>query len=450
VGPDRIDFTDDDKLHALYDPLGEFKIIRDDETFRAVLVGAGRFGVVYSVVLRAVRQYMLNETRVLGTWQDVRQHIGNRSHWLYAVPRENKFLQIVVCLTPFDNFRQNLAGITKRSTKPWDPATGEPHGRDWRVGPNSVNAGASVPLPPDPSDDTKPGAGGFLERACSKGDFVAGVLDATVQEVKDFVATHQVTAGGAIAAVGAAGGGGLVLLAAPLLAVAALLAALAAALASGSDQRLGQAVDQARQICLGHGDAGLFVWQMIAFNLFKSQQGPIDYTAISYAVMDTHDYLDRSCNVNVDSVEVFFEAEDPMLVVYVDALIAFEIRQEYLGRACLGYASLRFTGKGDALLAPERWDHTAVVEVAALRDVEGSDQLLAFAVSLARDPNFNAAFHWGQRNECTRADIERRFGDPNDPRNGDLGVWREALNGVVGDGDLFSSQFTQQTGLEPS
>jgi hypothetical protein len=441
-GPERVDFTDDDKLKALYGPLGNFEIIRDDDVFQAVLVAAGRFGVVYSVVLRVVRQYMLNETRQLGYWQNVRDHIGNRSSALYGVPHDNKFLQVVVCLTPHDNFQKNLVGVTKRVTRPWDPATGEPNGRDWRVGPNGRNAGHSVSLPPDPSDTSKPGAGGFLERACANGDFVLGILEATVDEIEQFVATHTAASGGAIAAVAAFGGAGIFAL--PLLAVVKALAALVAALAaSGSDQRLAQAVDQARAICLGHGNAGLFVWQVIAYRLFVSQQGPIDYTAISYAVMDTHDYLDQSCNVNVDSVEVFFEAEDPMLIAYVDALIAFETRQEFLGRACLGYASVRFTSQGRALLAPERWPHTAVVEVAALRDLEGSDQLLDYAVALARNPNFNAAFHWGQRHESQRPEIERRFG-------ADLDTWRLALGRIAGNDETFSSEFTRRTGLEPS
>lgn len=460
--PEEIQLTDDDKLAGLYGGLGEsFEIVRDDDAFHAVLVGAGRFGVVYSVVLRAVRQYMLHETRVLGTWQDARRHIADRNGWLYRVPASNKFLQIVVCLTPFNGFTQNLVGISKRSDAPWDPATGPPVGREWRVGtplsgpdpltgnPRFEHAGNSVSLDPDATDPSKAGSGGFLERACSNGAFLEGIIQETIDEVTTFVETHVVETGSAIAAVGIVGGtAGLLSLAIPLLAIVTLLSGLLAALAAGGGHRMGQVFNQIKDACLGSGDpeqrqAGLFVWQLIAFKAFTSQQGPMDHRAISYAVMDTHDYLDQSCNVNVDSIEVFFEASDPMLVVFVDALIAFEVRQEYEGRAFLGYASLRFTGQGSALLAPQRWQATAVVEVAGLRDVGGVTELVDFAITLSRDRNFSGILHWGQRNESDVGDIEWRFN-----RNGDLDRWRGALRALSADADTFSSRFTRQTGLE--
>ncbi|MBA3493902.1 MAG: hypothetical protein H0T87_07275 [Gammaproteobacteria bacterium] len=68
--------TDDVKLRNLYDKVagvGNFEIIRDDAVFDAVLVSVGRFGIIYSVVLRAVPQYMLHEQRRLSTWQDVKE-----------------------------------------------------------------------------------------------------------------------------------------------------------------------------------------------------------------------------------------------------------------------------------------------------------------------------------------------------------------------------------------
>ena len=52
--------------------------------------------------------------------------------------------------------------------------------------------------------------------------------------------------------------------------------------------------------------AGLFAWQLIYYLAFQQQQSERDYDALSYAVMDQKDYLNVSCEVNVDSVEVFF------------------------------------------------------------------------------------------------------------------------------------------------
>ncbi len=465
--------TDDDALRSVYGTQRyggqqNFEIVRDDDVFFAVLVGAHRFGVVYSIVLRAVRQYMMRETRLLGTWQNVRTAIRDGNPWLYRVPPDNKFLQIVVCLTPHNGFTRNLVGISKRSDASWNPASGPPLGRVARVGdlkpdpdpltggPVFTAAGNSFPLPPDQTDPAKAADGSFLERACANGDFLEGVIESAIDDIQKLIDRPNDPVPAAIAAVAVVGGGsGLLALLAPLAIVVGVLAALLAELRGSGDKRFGQVLDRVRDTLLDFPDpivrqAGLFAWQLIAFKAFTAQQGPIDYTAISYAIMDTHDYHDQSCNVNVDSIEVFFEAQDPMLLAFVDALIAFEIRQEFEGRAFLGYASLRFTGKTRALLGPERWRRTCVVEVAGLKDVKGTSNLIDYAIALSRNPNFGGVLHWGQRNESDREDIERRFGDPNDPRNGDLGRWREAVERINSDSDAFSSEFTRRTGLEVS
>ena len=75
--------TDDDKLRNLYgrEELGgrdNFVVIRDTAVFNAVLVSVGRFGVIYSVVLRAVPQYALHERRRLHVWQDIKGQIRDR------------------------------------------------------------------------------------------------------------------------------------------------------------------------------------------------------------------------------------------------------------------------------------------------------------------------------------------------------------------------------------
>ena len=61
--------------------------------------------------------------------------------------------------------------------------------------------------------------------------------------------------------------------------------------------------------------------------------------------MDRHNYLDKSCEVNVDSIEVFFDPTDKenKLIAFIDALIAYEISQEKYGKAFVGYVTLRFT-----------------------------------------------------------------------------------------------------------
>jgi hypothetical protein len=452
--PHQVPLTDDGRLKALYGDAryggpGNFEVIRDDDVFNAVLVSAGRFGVVYSVVLRVVRQYMLHESVKLGVWQDVKDDIANYQSGLYRSPPINRFLQVAVCLTPYGGFLRNQCGVTKRWNVDYDPATGPPNGRDERVGPNMSLAGASRAYAPDPDDRNKGAEASLLERACSSGEFVLALLEEVIEELTKLVEEHKVAAGSSVAAVALIGGAGA--LAGLLVPLAALLAWLTQKLAQmraqGGGQRLGQVLDDLRGGLLDDPDpadraAGVFVWQLIAYLLFREMQKEVEYDAISYAIMDRHDYLDLSCNVNVDSIEVFFSADDPLLIAFVDALIAYETKQELLGRACVGYASLRFTGKTRALIGPARWERTAVVEVAVLKDVKGSQELIDYAVKIARSGTYHAILHWGQRNDCNRAEVEARFGD-------DLRRWRDALATVTGGRDGFSSAFTRQTGLEP-
>jgi hypothetical protein len=466
--------TDDDKLRQLYDDdryrgnrstgKDNFEIIRDDDVFNAVLVGAGRFGIVYSVVVKAVRQYTLHEQRRLHTWQDVKTLIAAPASPLFS----RRFLQIAVSITPFANNSLNLAGVTKRFNTPMalDPATGIPSGRAERVGavvqpfnagiggPLFEFAGASHSYSPDPAHPGSAADPSFLEKACMNADFLQGVIQEVIDEVNDFVNSNGAEIGVGIAAVAVVGGAAALL--ALLAALAILVVVLALILASlPNEPHLGNALNDLQNGLLNRSDpaeqrAGVLIWQMIAFKIFSGQQGNLDYDAISYAVMDRHDYFDASCNVNVDSIEVFFDANDPMLIAFVDALLAFEAAQETMGRAFVGYASLRFTSRTSALLGEERSARTCVVEVAGLKDVAGVTPLIDFAVSLALDPNFHAVLHWGQRNDADRADIQRSFGDTFTNRTGPLHRWRNALSRLTDNGRLdgFSSQFTRTTGLE--
>jgi hypothetical protein len=473
-----IPLIDDAKLNDLYGAASyggpdNFEIIRDDDVFDALLVSSGRFGVIYSVVVRAVRQYMLHEELRQDIWQNVRTLIGEYHSELYNAPNtapqgaKSRFLQVAVCLTPHANFSRNLCGVTKRWNVKYNPVTGEPNGREERRGsllepataqrpwPRFRFAGSSHPYSPDPDHPNVAKEASLLERACSNADFMIGILEEVCEELREFIENNAVAVGGAIAAVAIIGGLHtlLGLLAALAFLLAILLLIVAALRASGGGERLGQVLDDVREAMLDQPTAelriaGIFVWQMIAYKLFSSQQEPWDYDAISYTVMDRRNYLDASCEVNVDSIEVFFSADDPMLIAFVDALTAFETRQEFQGKAFVGYASIRFTGKTRALIGPQRWERTAIVEVACLKDVEGSVELIEFAIALSRDPNFRGILHWGQRNESDVNDIQLRFGDANDPQNGALGRWRQALTRITRGGKQFSSAFTVQTGLE--
>ena len=189
---------------------------------------------------------------------------------------------------------------------------------------------------------------------------------------------------------------------------------------------------------------------MIFLMIFESQQSKRDFVALSYAVMDTHDYKDRSCFGNAESIEVFFDAKRPdVYCSYVDQILAFEAaQQQNEGKFTAGYVSLRYVRASQGLIAPSRFDETLVIEVAAIRDAAGSVPFVMNAAQVARHPMFAAPFHWGQFNPLVRSEVDRIFDAA--PKTGALTAWRNALRLFTQNGRLngFSSNFTRRAGLE--
>lgn len=460
--------VDDAKLREIYgiDDFGgsqNFEIIRDWAVFNAVLVGVGRFGVIYAVVMKVVRQYCLHEERRLNDWQEVKDEIrrvGVDSTPTYL--NSGRFLQVAVSVTPHDNWQRNRCGITKRSDialqGSW-PGRAERRGKLvrndglFKFAPLFENAGNAYPFDPQ-EGGRSPGSRSptILERACENSDFIHGIRDGLVDEFTEWVENKTVQAGKVIDAVT-----GIDAVAPAVEALIDLVKKLCKALKDlyGDDlqvpgQTFGETMDGVREALLGDPElrpAGLLIWHALAYEVFELMQKEWDIDGISYAVMDRHSYRDRSCEVNVDSIEVFFGSMDTSIVAYVDSLLDFERKQEALfGKAFIGYISLRFMGPTSALIGMQDFlPCTCAIEVSCLKDVSGSMELLEYAIKQARDPNFNAIFHWGQRNDCSRVDIERRFG-----RNNKLKLWRNALARLTDGGRLngFSSEFSRRCGLE--
>jgi hypothetical protein len=462
--------TDEAALTKVYGSKGapgSFTVLRDDDLFNAVLVSAGRFGVVYSVVFRVVRQYVVHQQRRLNTWQNIRSEIADTTSQFYTVLRNgdgtdgggrpgsggggdnepNHYMEIDINVVPHGNFMQNRCSINKRSSRTlynWrtDPfAVGRAERRgdrgdfDPKIGARRFsNAGNQNPY--DPSSDLLFGA------FCSGGSVAGGIVDGVHYEIDKYARTKTAEAGGAIAGVFAAGGPLLDLLLPLLGPLFALIAPLLATLGTLAEPRLGAFLNDLKKLILVPGSAaGLCLWQMIALKLFEFKQANMDISALSYAVMDGFDYQDKICNVNVDSFEVFFDATDPALIKFVDALLALEVARETQGKSFIGYIALRFTGRTRALIGMQQFDVTCSVEVAGLKDGADTEEFINTAISFCAP--FGGILHWGQRNDHQRADIDAAFG-------ANIVKWRAKL-GMITEGDTlnaFRNDFTVQTGLE--
>jgi hypothetical protein len=463
--------TDEAALKALYGDAkyggpDNFEVHYSSELLDAIAVQVGRFGVIYSVVLEVVKQYGLRSQLHYSTWQKVKAQIPTRDPELFEAEPEKpsgtpqRFLQLALCPVPTADGSENICAITRHWQLPLSALASPPQGRAERVGEivNAFDETLNAPRFENAGDSQAYSQNGpsTFAMVCANPSFIAGVVELVYAEVEKLIEGLSVEEGSALAAVIAVGGALAPEVLLALVAILALLVAFLQVLRETGPQRAGEAIDDLRKSLLSGATpaeraAGIIVWRAIALEIFKSMQKEEEFDAISYAVMDGWNYTDRSCNVNVISTEVFFDAEDPNLIAFVDRLLMFEQDQEWLaGDAVAGYVSLRFTGRTSALIGPEKSGRTCCIECSGLADVDGSNQFVEFAEALARDPNIKGILHWGQRNESTPQEIELRFGDTAANPSGPLHQWRAALAAFTENGRLgrFTSDFTRKTGLE--
>jgi hypothetical protein len=489
IEPNRneLPIADDEKLRRHYGNIAgaHFDIIRDNAIFDATVISGGRFGIIASLVLRVVPQYCLHEHRVLEAWSEVKLLLnGPQRHHAFDpvyfpasgrtaaqadfvrrfgsfAGTANRFLQIAVNTCPHNN-DEHRVGVTQRwfaahSSPEAKNPDGSMRGRNERGTP--ATAGKTFPYEPT-EDPSKSGSssGTFLQKACANGNFIAGVLREAADAVQEIIDEGFVPATSIVALASGFGPAGLINpitdICLILKLIVEILRALADDVEASGDVSLTQVVNATIESIMNNPDiprpVAIMTIRMIFLMIFESQQSKRDYVALSYAVMDTHDYKDRSCFGNAESIEVFFDARRPdVYCTYVDQILAFEAaQQENEGRFTAGYVSLRYVQGSNGLIAPSRFDETLVIEVAAIRDAAGSVPFVMNAAQVARHPMFAAPFHWGQFNPLVRAEVDRIFNGP--PKPAALTMWREALRRFTENGrrNGFSSAFTRRAGLE--
>jgi hypothetical protein len=109
-----------------------------------------------------------------------------------------------------------------------------------------------------------------------------------------------------------------------------------------------------------------------------------------------------------------------------------------------GYMAVRFSRKSAALLSMHNVDDDIAVsiEITSLRGISGNKDWMLWieqtAIALGGRP------HWGQQNNLTKLDVENLYGDET------VNKWRDALFKVVGSSEIFSNNYTKVRGLEPA
>lgn len=453
LGP-GVALIDEDLLGGVYPGI---KVIRDATVLNAVTVAVGRMGVTYSVVLRVVRQYALDESRFEAKWTDVKTWL-NQPQSSQTFPPSNtrvfgspavsapvppdvnrQFVQVVVNPNAqVDDKGQHTCFVTTRDLVSLGTASsqGKVFGREERCGvhPDGTSrAGNSFALAPGDS-------GSFFNSICESDSPLHAAVNEIISDVSDvrddllFVAAASALFAPAAAITA-------------LVVAAALEASIAALTAFRASLPVGPLGTTLAAICNWTAETDRFEYlRRLTDIAFSQEQKPRRMTAISYALLDVHNYRDVGCTTWGDSVEVFFEASDPNIITFVENMFRrvteFEARRLGFG----GYICIRFMSKSQGLLAMQKWDRTCSFEIAGLGEVHGTEPFLRETEQDAI--RLGATVHWGQRNNLSMMEVEKMYGS--EGPDGALFKWRRTLSRLTSNGQLaaFSTEFTRQRGLE--
>lgn len=484
--------VDEPKLQEFYKPNdpskpgGEFrteKIIyrQDDDLMNAAIVSCGRMGIIYSVVVRAIQQFALREKVTTSYWNDVRTWITDETHPTNETTFENHFVRIDVDVYPQPVFDWHTAAwlfgtgalgglplavvglyagiqgdkyrtwVMTRELLPLQAAnigtltTPRYYGRDER---GASNAGGMPAI-------ENQGQGAFRD-PCGSANWLRQFLQDLVTKLEDIrndAAAQWLVAEGVIAAT---------TFTAPLVAKAArayqgvlenvmlfcqvwihFFSAIQVTLPE--EMLFGDflsALLNTFSELHAHSIIQLMYW--VGAN---AEHPDVDepITAISYAVMDRHNYKNKGCIDPGDSIEFFIDGKTPGLTSFVDFTLEQVRELASEGKGFGGYISLRFMKDSQSFLAMQRWPRTCSIEIAGLSKVNGCGLLLKRLEEESRKRDI--ILHWGQRNHRSQTDIEKVFSPA---PGGALYRWRDALSKLSLHGRLhnFSNAYTRHKGLE--
>jgi hypothetical protein len=453
------------------------RVVRDTDFLESVIVNIGRFGIIYSMILEVVPQYILEEERYETTWSQTKFSLtaGVQSGYdsaggPFSTPG------------PCDLIATELQKLKGGTFKKFDPqqkiwlelrATPEMIASkqkelDECLKKQAVGGPASEPLRfwqlvIDPAS----GSRAWITRRRRTTDTIEEGTD-DKSDLFDFLCTHkEMAVGAAITATNllagqlSAAGTAIVssLGAIPFVgpAIASDKAAPYFALAvdlegavlhfSTLGEFLAKVWDLLRNAkdSVGHGmvDDAL---RGIAGVILAAAHDPPLRRGPSEKILDTHDYSLDGC-FSANSAEFFFDAASDSYIQFVEDVLR---KAKDLG-PIMGYVSLRFVRGTTSKLGMQRFPLTVCIEVSIARPGSINHEYMKAAHVLAL--NHRGIPHWGQEHSLNESQVEQLYKER-------LGPWRWALaetEAPLRDVDktkapvqgTFSSQFTCERGLEP-
>ena len=413
---------------------------KDDDFFRSVLVSVGRMGFVYSMVVKTVPAFKLQETRSNQVWESFKSNLTAASFPGFVANLH--FLQVLI--NPFGN-GQHECKVAQRNIV--DCST-----------PNQVIGG---------------GGFDFASFICRQQDvrvfipILLAALGLLLAAVAGLIALASVEFAAAIALAAipfigwALAAAMFAVWAATLVAIAALgvtiaaLSALIAYLTFSGRLTSGELIAAIANFAYQFGLKGLMKTLLVM--LFDSgypvtSNGmPWSETRISWKIMDTYGYATEDFCQKVDSMEIAFDVSnaDSVNAGYLAFLDdVFAIFDDLFNRniAVAGIMSLRYTTNTTALIGMSKFPTTCHIEIPILRNFGGNAEFITRVQRAAIA--HGGVPHWGQLMATyTGGDIDNLHGS-------DLTTWRNTLTHLIQAGGgtsnlTFSNDFTVTYHLEP-
>lgn len=383
--------TDDFALaNALTCPHAE--ILRNDDVFNALLVGFGRFGIIYSYVLRVQKAFTLAEwttkiSRATLT-SKLRDGVTNRS-----------FLNPLLAILP--------------------------------APPASLGA-TNVPVPRGVEIvfDTNNLAQCFVKRR-----WLASGTDISNNNSSNPLC--------AIGAAGVAAAASAIL--APMVgipvfgvAVGVQLTALNTALAANPTMTAGEMLARVLTAfwSLGLGGSiplisGVEFGMQYQDSMGAGKRGPSDKIVSGFREQSL-----QGC-YRADSIEPVFDAHSSGYIDFLDSVLnqAPNFQQA-------GYISLRYSATSKATMSMHNFPsaHAVAIEVTSLKNLPGNAAWMPLVESLAIAQHGRP--HWGQINNLNAAQVSTLYGSA-------AQSWKNILGALIGASSIFSNAYTVQRGLEP-
>lgn len=373
-------------------------IVRDDDFLRSVVVGLGRFGIVYSMVIAVVADYWLEEKRGQVSWPAIKGKLQEAAETQYeSLFEDARFWSVVI-----DSAGGKDAWLTRRWVTTSHTATGEDTSFDLLAlfCRNDQGAQTALTVPIIAATTVCLEAGTALAGIPFIGPVLAAPYFGVAIELVDIL-MHFKSFG-------------------------TFVAEVVSAIRKWDDWGWG--------LDLGAGFIDDLLRE-ISRAVLEDEHSPSVRRGPSHKILDTHNYNYDGC-LSVNSLEYFFDAGKTGYLSFIDDVLS---HARSLG-PMIGVVALRFLRPASAKLGMQRFARTVAIEVAIPRP--GNVNAAYIASVHASAHLYEGIAHWGQENVMQREQVQAIYGTH-------LRAWRWALAETEQDmRGVFSSGFTRDRGLE--